>query len=511
MKKIVSLILALCMLICAFAAVAEGEYPIVSEPITVTALVVDASTELRDDYTRLLWDDLAELTGVKVEFTNIDNDTLPVWLAAGDWTDFIHKVLDSTYINDYGVTGGMFYDWNELLEYMPNLQKLYEDDPTCRRVVTETNGAVYQLPRYSDGSTATTARFHYRRDIMNNLGLEEPKTIDDLYNVLTAIKESTGEAPMVCPMDYGVEFLLYSAFGTSTEPDFEDDGNGKVIFNRTGEQYKLYLQYVNKLYEEGLLHKEFMTLDRAALVALVSSGSAVFTSNIMNNVGPDAFPSGKCEIGTVPPLTSEYDDTMTVHGWDYESISGFAMNADTEHAVEIAKLLDISYALEEVAPGTGLYGEAFCWGPENVTWRYTNDEKSAYEYILPEGISAWSTFQYGDVMFANCGRYYSMNCAVTSDEGNSRERQLGYVSNLMPYQVANFPGSFLKFNDDEQSVLDNNWVDIESYVSEMRGKFITGAADIDADWDGYCATIESMGMADVLDAYQAAYDRWLAM
>ena len=44
----------------------------------------------------------------------------------------------------------------------------------------------------------------------------------------------------------------------------------------------------------------------------------------------------------------------------------------------------------------------------------------------------------------------------------------------------------------------------------MEAEFITGASDIATKWDTYVATIEKMGIAEVLKVYQAAYDRWLA-
>ena len=42
----------------------------------------------------------------------------------------------------------------------------------------------------------------------------------------------------------------------------------------------------------------------------------------------------------------------------------------------------------------------------------------------------------------------------------------------------------------------------------MRAKFITGVENIDTQWDAYARTINNMGIADVIRAYQAAYDRW---
>jgi putative aldouronate transport system substrate-binding protein len=97
---------------------------------------------------------------------------------------------------------------------------------------------------------------------------------------------------------------------------------------------------------------------------------------------------------------------------------------------------------------------------------------------------------------------------VTATEGNGRARQLSYVENALPYQYEYFPSSFLAFTPDELSVINVKFTDIETYVKEMRDKFITGVNNVGTDWDEYVATVKKMGIDEVLAVYQAAYDRW---
>ena len=44
-------------------------------------------------------------------------------------------------------------------------------------------------------------------------------------------------------------------------------------------------------------------------------------------------------------------------------------------------------------------------------------------------------------------------------------------------------------------------------MSEITAKFITGEVDIDAEWDNYLKELDALGLQDVLDAYNAAYQR----
>ena len=51
---------------------------------------------------------------------------------------------------------------------------------------------------------------------------------------------------------------------------------------------------------------------------------------------------------------------------------------------------------------------------------------------------------------------------------------------------------------------------ITDYVNEMEARFITGDANIDAEWDQYVGSLNSMGLERYLEIYQGAYDRFLS-
>ena len=63
------------------------------------------------------------------------------------------------------------------------------------------------------------------------------------------------------------------------------------------------------------------------------------------------------------------------------------------------------------------------------------------------------------------------------------------------------------FTQDEQDTL-MVYVDIANYVNSMEAKFIRGEVSIEDGWDSYVDTIENMGLQDIIDVKQAAYDRW---
>ena len=485
-------------------------YPIVSEKTTVKGVLIGDNVNISQP--RLVWKKLEQLTNIHVEWETVSKDSLAVLLASNNWPDFFHRVsdsIDNTYINDYGVVGNRFVNYQKYLQYMPNLQKAFKDYPDARKVVTETNGGIYQLPYIGKDCTAVTARMYYREDTLKAAGCEVPTTVDEFHNVLVKLKNHNNGA---APLAEDREQFLWASFGKGKDPDFEDDSTGKVVYNRISNQYKLYLKYMNQLYSEGLLHKEYLTLDSATKLSLAKQGLTVFGNDGLCGLSEDAFKSGKVELNQLAPLTSKYDSTQTVMGWRCCQPGSLMINSKSKYIKELCQMFDVMFATKEVAKGTGLDGTAFVYGPEGTTWKWANTGHTEYEFILPkelEGKKAFGTYVYDSLIYWDLGRFDEFENATTATEGNNKARQQGFVKNLVPYSEKNpFPGDYLKFTKDEQEVLDDNYTTIANYIKEMKGKFITGIANVDTNWNDYVSKVNSMGLKKVLEAYQSAYNRW---
>ncbi len=490
----------------------DSLYPLVDEPITVTGIVVGGE-EISDG--RLVWDKVAEVTGVNFEWISVDWETLPVYLASGNWDfDFIHyKDLDAVSINDYGVLGGKFADYNDYLEYMPHLQKAFEDYPEALKAVTESNGAIYRLPAIEISATMTQIRPYYRTDILEAAGVKAPTTTEEFYQVLKALKEKNG-APGWCPNGISEDSyfggMLFAAFGTAVNPDFADDGTGKVVYNRTSEQYKHYLEFMNRLYEEELIDQEYLTVDTAYCLGLTQSGQTAFLGMEAHSLTEADFADGQFHLSVLAPLTSEYSDDQEVLAQLPVSANGFFLNAESENLIPLVQALDIMFATEEVVEGSGLLGQSFTYGFEGVHW--TKNDDGTYNTIVTEGYTgSFTDLQYKELIFQNAGRATALEGYITSTPGNGQSRQIGFRDNVFPYACDNskvFPTNMLKFTTEEQDVITNKYTDIWNHMNEMKSKFITGVVDIETGWDDYCKAFEQMGINDVLDVYQAAYDRW---
>jgi putative aldouronate transport system substrate-binding protein len=69
--------------------------------------------------------------------------------------------------------------------------------------------------------------------------------------------------------------------------------------------------------------------------------------------------------------------------------------------------------------------------------------------------------------------------------------------------IPNVPG----FTDEEAELRDLYDADVNACWNEYRDKFITGALDLDADWEEYLKTIDAFGLPEMTQVYQSVYDR----
>lgn len=67
--------------------------------------------------------------------------------------------------------------------------------------------------------------------------------------------------------------------------------------------------------------------------------------------------------------------------------------------------------------------------------------------------------------------------------------------------------STLSLNTEESEIVAQYATDLATYISEQVPKLVTGDLSMDS-WDDFMADCENMHVADLLEVYQSAYDRY---
>ena len=192
--RIFTLLLAVMMLL---SCTALAEFPLTEEPVTLKIMARTNSfypnQDLGSVYNMQAYE---EMTGVDIEWENIDpsvfNNTLAASIAADDLPDIIFKgYLTNVQSYEWGVDEILVDLAPYIEEYAPNFNALMEKYPDIRKAITAPNGAIYGLPQVVLApQMRVPAKLYINTEALAKFGMEEPKTLDDLYAYLVAFRDS---------------------------------------------------------------------------------------------------------------------------------------------------------------------------------------------------------------------------------------------------------------------------------------------------------------------------------
>lgn len=188
-----------------------------------------------------------------------------------------------------------------------------------------------------------------RKDWMDELGLEEPSNMEEAFEIIREFRRNRmgaeeGEEPLglVCDIDlvgktsssYSVD-PIFDMFGAKPQR-WQEDENGKIIYGSLTQETREALMYLNTLYEEGVLDRDFALRAPNNLRDLVVNGKcgAFFglwwtpnnplmdgwKKNKTANWEPYYFPEDRKE--SVNPYNSSRDSKFVVvrKGYDHPEI-----------------------------------------------------------------------------------------------------------------------------------------------------------------------------------------------
>ena len=154
---------------------------------------------------------------------------------------------------------GVFWDVSEYLKDYKNLSQISED----RIEAASIDGALYGVPMQKDYARAGLV---IRKDWLDNLGLDVPTTMDELYEVAKQFTENDPDGNGVddtvgfgdrAPSDirYTSFKLFTSYFGAPN--GWAVDDNGKFTPEFDTEEYMKALNFSRDLFENGYLAQDF--------------------------------------------------------------------------------------------------------------------------------------------------------------------------------------------------------------------------------------------------------------
>ena len=496
------------------AETGEFQLPIVDEPTTLSYFVADDSnaaimtTDWNDNE---FYQEMERRTGVHLEFEMVSSadyqTNFNLMIASGNLADMIY-VGASYYAEgvDAAIDDGYFLDLTDLVdEYMPNYEKVRTSDVQYELLSTTDSGrlgAVYELRQSKQGPWLG---LWIRQDWLDDLGLDTPVTFDDYHEVLTAFKNEKGAtAPLILNFSGSDGEFGTMSGGLNVLNSWQLDETGKVNFGPYMDAWKEYVTIMHQWYTEGLIDPDFMATDErtADMAKVVTGASGLFAAlYTMPSVYEAASEDPNMNRAPVNPPVMNEGDEGHIRLRDSYTSGNTAISADSENWEVALRWLDYLYTEEGALLAN--------YGVEGDTFEFNEDGEPEFTDKILANENGWTMTQ-------TVASYLCPSAGIANWSDWTRELAGVPEKDQACYDVWSefsddwrLPSS-VTLTQEESTERAALYADISTIVKEQTAQFISGALDIESNWDAYISALEASGMERAIEITQAAYDRYLA-
>lgn len=495
----------------------ETGMPIVNEPITLHFMTGKEPTTA-DDYNEVtVWKTYQEMTNIEINWEMMPKEGLEekrnLALASGSLPDvFYTGYMPNDDLVKYGEQG-VFLRLNDLIEeHMPNLTALLEEYPEIKKGITFPDGNIYGLPTIYDPefpSLLIGSKLWVREDWLEALDMEIPETTDEFYEYLKAIKGADlngngkdDEIPYGGTSISGLRQWLAGSFGIQNRGtkhgyiDMDPETN-EMRFFPISEGYKELLEYLNKLFSEGLIHENIYTIETNQSYALGSDG--LYGSTVITSTETIYGEEGKKFVGAPALEGPNGERVLTKMGSPLAHMGGFVVTNENEHPEATVRWMDYFYSDE----GATL----FFMGIEGETYEKAEDGSLQYVDELqnhPDGLTLEQALAKHITWLG--GGYPGIVKEEVFNGAETLPSSIEAAEKVEPYLIDEVWPIFT-YTLEESKRMSALKADIEKYVDEMQDKFITGNVSF-SEWDKYVKTVQDMGLEEYMEIQEAAYERY---
>ena len=483
-----------------------GSLPIVNEPITLKVLTQDATGKAWESADKSgFWAWLEEQTGIHFEVESYPKEELASKLALimatpDEMPDiFLNCGFGASNLQQYGANGQLLMLDDYIEQYGTNIKEAFATVEAVEGGAKSADGHIYAIPSISKNRSASIYVLNSR--FMENAGLDAekdaPKTIEELYEVFKAIQkaDANGDGIVgneICWSSTTKDFYrgALSMVGISCYWPVSgcvfDQKNDEVFFVPTSEEYKYLLSWLHKFYEEGMLDQELFTQTSEQRTAK-NKADLVFMCNTYDDPELASYAGRSGAFFLDAPLTSAVSDkplvaTSALYNQGLGAISGY-----TEYPEICMLLLDYFYSTEAT--------RVAYYGLEGV------------DYVLDEdgyGITASSDWVYLSGPTTMTVNYWvNDESQVSAPKGTAlAQRRTEYCTVYSSFAFQNY----LLFTQEQADTLATLTADLGLYCDDYFVGVITGNYDLDKTWDEYVKNCEAMELDTITQIYQDSYN-----
>lgn len=406
-------------------------------------------------------------------------------------------------------------------EFAPTISRLIKENPTYEASIRSTDGHIYALTAMQDMGFDSLSVSIIRQDWLDALGIKMPATTEEFYQVLKAFKDNdmAGNGKPV-PFSFLYqesaainrevkrEFeWIFLAFGVPDNPihiAIEDDG--QLIFTADKEGFKEAIEYLHRLYSEGLIDPEVFTQDRTLLTNKIRQlNVGCYTDYRLKS--SMAHEEIQDKFSVMPPLAGPYGDRRWLRAMAGMSEGAFALTSACKNPEAAIRWLDyINEPQNCIQMLYGMFKPEGWVGSEALVPSPTQPGKwTGNTDLRPADVSPndwpWSAPIGSSPVIAT---REVINKYIADRPNNVAKEEVCAV--YRPYLTKypyNYPYRFTPEEIEELSLLQT---DLLNYIYRTQAKWIAEGG-VDQEWDAYLAQLQKLNVDDYVQLYRAAYER----
>lgn len=489
-----------------------------NEKVTLRAYQWALENQQTDFNNLWFYQELEKKTNVHVDFEPIregDWETkINLMFASGDYPDLI--IRGSVDIEEYGVTQKILVPLDDYLEkYMPNYYPRLSMN-NSNAAIPASDGKTYYIGYLVAQNVNHEANNFINKTWLDNLGLEIPKTIDELTTVLKAFRDGDpNKNGQKDEIPFSAADLIHQTQGVYTH--FASfgvplvrwqyvciDDNQKVVFPGYMPGFRAALEWLNMCYTEKLLDPESITQDSNVWGTKMNDGRVGYTT-YLRLINTALTPETAANYVSITPPASEYG--VKVPRLLETAQFGAALTVANKHIPETLKWLDAQFETETMLAAVN--GPIAPGGPIDPCMKLNDQGKYEVVYI-PENNGLYQYVPVTQGQFFAPGDYYFKIYEMPPHRVERYNYSKDYeAAGVLEKYSSDYLRFLVKMNNEDSLEKTRLYNEIEKFMKESITNFITNGVT-DASWQNFLDTAKAVDVDKYVELYQKAYDNYLA-
>ncbi|TDF98705.1 extracellular solute-binding protein [Paenibacillus piri] len=458
---------------------------------------------------------ILDKTGIKLNIMSVpDGDAykqkLNLILNSNDLPDIIWNSNNDANINSLGEKGA-FLAYDDYLSKLPDIKNTLDQYPDIRKTIAANNNKLYIMPRILFDTM--TELFIFRKDILEQEKLEAPKTFDELEKVLLTLKQKyPDKIPWINRS--GSEHLMNrlanswnTGYETATGGFYLNTTTKKYVYGPTEDGFKQMVVWLKKMFDEGLLDKEYALRTTPQWEQAFANEQPLFTIDFISRIqtlndqylgkksnarvvaiAPPKGPTGASGIEGRSPVLAN---------------AGIAVSKSSKNPEAAFKFINWIYGAGRDIARYGIEGQTYTKNSDGTISVAAQMQSKSN----PTGKDLIKDF--GWVYYLNKFEFPLEHEKPLNPNDNKDENLYMYSRKVMEDAkgIVQWDPT-LSFDDEQNKVLRSKGTAVTDYFKQNIDKFIMGARPI-GEWDAFVKELQSRGLSDLDKVYNDAYQAYL--